>query len=330
MKILVTGGAGYIGCHAVRELLDAGHQVRVLDNLHMGRGIGLMPVAGRPNVEVQIGDIRDRAAVRRAVAGADKVVHLAAIVGEPACDRDENLARDVNIGGTRVVLEETIAAGVRHFHFMSTASSYGVQDERVLADEKTPTRPVSFYAESKLLMETEILDACDRTGGRTYCTIFRPSTVHGISTRMRFDLVVNVLTKNCFQKGQITIKGGDHWRPIFWVGDAGRAIRAVVEAGEERVRNQIFNCGNNTENYQIKSIGQMVARNFEDIAVHHQERGSDDRSYKVDFTKIEEVLGYRTSRTVDECVRDMKMALETGIIADPDDPRFYNHRYDQE
>lgn len=325
MKILVTGGAGYIGCHAVRELLDHGHEVTILDNLHMGKGIGLMPVCGRPNVRIIIGDIRNKNDVEKAVEGQDKVIHLAAIVGEPACDRNEKLAKEVNVDGSINVLSACKKFKVKHLHAMSTASSYGVQDDSVLATEETPTNPISFYAETKLSMEEKLLDAADKD---FYVTFFRPSTVHGISTRMRFDLIVNTMTKLCFTKGELNLFGLTLWRPIFWVGDAGRALRIIVEADPGIVRNKIYNCGNNSENYKIKEIGERVASHFDNVKINYDSSIKDARSYKVDFSKFERDTGFKVTRSVDQCVEDMKLALETGIISDPEDPRYYNHRYE--
>ena len=141
MKILVTGGGGYIGTHAVSELLHSGHHVSIIENNHVGGGIGLMPFIGKKNISIHIGDIRDYDFVKKVTYGIDKVVHLAAIVGEPACDRDEKLAEETNINGTLNILKACKTNNVKHLHFMSTASSYGVQNDQVIADESTPGTP---------------------------------------------------------------------------------------------------------------------------------------------------------------------------------------------
>ena len=326
MKILVTGGGGYIGTHTVRELLDSGHQVTVIDNNYVGGGIGLLQFIGRKNVDIVIGDIRNFDFINNLMIGHDKVVHLAAIVGEPACDKDENIAKEINVDGTLNVLKACLNNKVKHLHFMSTASSYGVQDDQIIADENTPVNPISFYAKTKLDMEEKLLNS---SNPNFYVTIFRPSTVHGVSARMRFDLIANTMTKNCYLDKKLNLFGLTLWRPIFWVGDAGRAINYVVNADQDIVKNKIYNCGNNSENYQIKKIGEIVASEFNDININYDSSFKDARSYKVDFSKFENELGFKVSRNLKECVKDMKICLENNIISDPNDYRFYNHRVDE-
>ena len=243
MKVLVTGAAGYIGTHTVRELLKSGHYVVMVDNNHVGKGIGFLEFIGNKNVKIEIGDIRDYNFIEKVSTNMDKIVHLAAIVGEPACDKNEKLAYEINVTGTKNIIKSCIKNNIKHLHFMSTASSYGVQDDETIANEETAVNPISFYAKTKLDMEQEILNA---TNKNFYATIFRPSTVHGLSTRMRFDLIVNTMSKHCFMDKKLSLFGLTLWRPIFWVGDAGRAINLVINSDKEIVENQIFNCGNNS------------------------------------------------------------------------------------
>jgi Nucleoside-diphosphate-sugar epimerases len=214
----------------------------MIDNNHVGNGVGFLEFIGNQNIKIKIGDIRDYSFIEKATENVDKVIHLAAIVGEPACDKDEKLAEQVNINGTLNVLKACKKNLIKHLHFMSTASSYGVQDDEIIANEQTAVNPISFYAKTKLDMEEAILND---TNSNFYCTIFRPSTVHGMSTRMRFDLIVNTMSKHCYLDKKLSLFGLTLWRPIFWVGDAGRAINLIVNSEEEIVKNQIYNCGNN-------------------------------------------------------------------------------------
>ena len=207
---------------------------------------------------------------------------------------------------------------------MSTASSYGVQDDSIIANENTPVNPISFYAKTKLDMEQAILNS---TSKNFYVTIFRPSTVHGMSTRMRFDLIVNTMSKHCFLDKKLSLFGLTLWRPIFWVGDAGRAINLVINSDEELVRNEIFNCGNNTENYQIKDIGEIVASQFNDVKITYDSSFRDARSYKVDFSKFENI-GFKISKSLEKCVQEIKFALENSIINQPSNKEYYNHLID--
>ena len=324
MKIAVTGAAGYIGTHTVRELLSSGHHIIMIDNNHVGNGIGFLEFIGNKNVTIKIGDIRDYNFIESVTVNIDKVVHLAAIVGEPACDKDEKLANDVNILGTLNVIKACKKNKVKHLHFMSTASSYGVQNDEIVANETTAVNPISFYAKTKLDMEEAILNATNKD---LYCTIFRPSTVHGMSTRMRFDLIVNTMSKHCFIDKKLSLFGLTLWRPIFWVGDAGRAINLIINTDEEIVKNQIYNCGNDSENYQIKNIGEIVASEFEDIEISYDSSFRDARSYKVDFSKFEKI-GFRITKDLRKCVKEIKFALSNKIIKDPSENTYYNHLID--
>ncbi len=324
MRIAVTGAAGYIGTHTVRELLKSDHEVIMIDNNHVGNGVGFLEFIGNQNIKIKIGDIRDYNFIEKATENVDKVVHLAAIVGEPACDKDEKLAEQVNVNGTLNVLKACKKNLIKHLHFMSTASSYGVQDDEIIANEQTAVNPISFYAKTKLDMEEAILN---NTNNNFYCTIFRPSTVHGMSTRMRFDLIVNTMSKHCYLDKKLSLFGLTLWRPIFWVGDAGRAINLIVNSEEEIVKNQIYNCGNNSENYQIKNIGEIVASEFEDVEISYDSSFRDARSYKVDFSKFEKI-GFKISKDLKKCVREIKFALSNGIIKDPSKNTYYNHLID--
>lgn len=207
---------------------------------------------------------------------------------------------------------------------MSTASSYGVQDDETVANEETAVNPISFYAKTKLDMEEEILNA---TNNNFYATIFRPSTVHGMSTRMRFDLIVNTMSKHCYMDKKLSLFGLTLWRPIFWVGDAGKAINLIINTDKEKVANQIFNCGNNSENYQIKEIGEIVASEYDQVEITYDSSFRDARSYKVDFSKFEKI-GFKVSKNLKECVKEIKFALENKIINDPLENKYYNHLID--
>ena len=256
-RVLVTGGAGYIGSWVTRFLLEAGLEVVVLDRLLFG-GESLEAVLGHPRFRFIKGDIRDDAKLADAIEGADRVVHLAALVGEAACKKDADETRDVNIGGTRNVAMAARDAGVKQLVFFSTASSYGVQDTSVLADEETALNPVSLYAESKIESEGFLREAFE--GRPTYYTVFRPSTVHGPSARMRFDLIVNHLTRDAFLDRKVEIYGGSLWRPLIWVGDAARGVAASLLADEDAVRNQVFNLGYTGGNLRKSQIRRSSAR----------------------------------------------------------------------
>jgi nucleoside-diphosphate-sugar epimerase len=226
MKVLVTGGAGYIGSTLVPLLLRQGHQVRVFDSLRYG-GRSMMGFWGHPRFEFLNGDLCDPRAVGEAVQGVEAVVHLAAIVGDPACAREPDLARQVNVNGSLFLLEKSMQAGVVRFVFASTCSNYGrMADPSQYADETWELRPLSLYAETKVAVEESVFDLsrADFTA-----TVLRFATVYGVSPRMRFDLTVNEFTLEMVAGRRLVVFGQDFWRPYVHVGDVAQAQIKVPE-----------------------------------------------------------------------------------------------------
>jgi len=227
---LITGGAGYVGALACRELLAAGRRVRVLDRLLHGQEAVAddLEAAG---VELIRGDVRDAAARETALQGVDEVVHLAAIVGDPACARDPETAAAVNIEGTRGIIDAAQQAGATRLVFASTCSNYGrVVDPTIPIDETGELRPVSLYAEQKVAMEQLLLG---HELGSLRPTCLRFATVYGVAPRMRFDLTVNEFTRDLWADRKLEVFGEQFWRPYVHVSDAARAIRTVLDAPNE-------------------------------------------------------------------------------------------------
>jgi nucleoside-diphosphate-sugar epimerase len=320
--VLITGGAGYIGSWVVQRLLGHGYKVVVFDTLLFGPR-PLQSFLGHPNYLFIKGDVRNSAEVDAAMKGVDYVAHLAAIVGEAACNKDSDAARSINMDGTANVARAAAKNDVRRLVFFSTCSSYGVQDTSVMADEQTPVNPVSLYAETKIDGEKLLwneLSHSDVAG-----TIFRPSTVHGSSPRMRFDLIVNHFVKDAFFNKQLGISGPDMWRPLMWVGDAGKAIELAFQADPEAIRNQVFNMGGLDGNSRKREIGEIIKKKYMpglDLEIHDSD--PDIRSYRVDFNKINKRLGFTLSKTLDEAIGDLFDLLNYGIIADPNDAMYRN------
>src|SRR5271165_3099362 len=228
MNILVTGGAGYIGSTLVPLLLAEGHGVRVLDTLLHG-GESLLGVWSHPAFEFMRGDLCDRTTVQSAVSGRDAVVHLAAVVGDPACSRQPDLARATNLDASLSLIEESQHAGVLRFIFASTCSNYGkMKDVDRYVDEESELSPVSLYAQTKVEVEMALLRSSRNNG---WCpTPLRFSTVYGVSPRMRFDLTVNEFTMEMLTKKHLKVFGEQFWRPYLHVCDAARAIHLVLSA----------------------------------------------------------------------------------------------------
>ncbi len=225
MKVAVTGGAGYVGALTVEELLAAGHEVRVLDVLLHDQEAVASELSER-GVEVLRGDVRDPEARAAALDGTDAVVHLAAIVGDPACAVDPELSHEVNVEGSRSLASDARAAGVERLVFASTCSNYGrMADPTVPISETGELRPVSLYAEQKVAIEREILGA---SVNGLAATCLRFATVYGVARRMRFDLTVNEFTRDLWAERPLEVFGETFWRPYIHVRDAARAIALVL------------------------------------------------------------------------------------------------------
>ena len=318
---LVTGGSGYIGALLVRELLETGHEVRVLDSLLHGQE-DIATEQEQSGVMVLRGDIRDGNARAKALAGADAVVHLAAIVGDPACARDPLLSDEVNVKATEGLVADASAAGVGRLVFASTCSNYGrMADPTVPITEEGTLAPVSLYAEQKVAMEKLILSASDN-GMKPTCLRF--ATVYGVGRRMRFDLTVNEFTRELWSDRKLEVFGEQFWRPYIHVRDAARAVLGVLGAPIEKVENNVFNAGRSGENYRKLDLVEEIKKQTDRVEVSYVQRDEDPRDYKVSFDKIRAELGFQTLMTVPDGIDEIIQALEAGRFGDPYDPRYKN------
>jgi nucleoside-diphosphate-sugar epimerase len=317
----VTGGAGYIGSIVVRRLLARGYRVRVLDRLLYGDG-ALRELRGNERLDLRVGDFRDRAVVMRAVAGVRAVIHLGAIVGDPACAIDEAFTVHTNLDATRTVAECAKRSGVRRLVFASTCSVYGASDRAL--EESSPLNPVSLYAHTKIAAERALRslhDACFAP------VVLRFATAYGHSPRPRFDLVVNLLTAKAVTEGEITIHGGEQWRPFVHVDDIARACILAMEASDEQVAGETFNVGADTQNHRLCELGTIIQRQVPLAEVVTNDRITDARNYYVRFAKIRDVLGFEPEHALAESIGEIKAALETGTIGNWQSRDFNNHRY---
>lgn len=324
MQVLVTGGAGYIGSIVSRLLLERGHRVRVFDSLlHSGDALlSLYPFDG---FEFVRGDVRDATALGGALDGADAVVHLAAIVGDPACKRDPELARDVNLDASLALVDLSVARGVERFVFASTCSNYG---KMVNADgyvnEQTELHPLSVYAETKVAVERNLLAENGR--GRPAPTVLRFATIFGLSPRPRFDLTVNEFTAELLTQRRLVIYGEQFWRPYVHVTDAARAVDLVLAAPASSVDRAVFNVGTTAENYRKRDLVELIRAELpdDDVEIEYVAQHDDPRDYRVSFEKFERAFGFRPSRTVRDGIREVLDAVSSGAVADPRDPRYRN------
>ncbi len=322
MKVLVTGGAGYIGSSLVPYLLAQNHQVRVLDSLMHG-GESLLGVWSNPGFQFMLGDIRESAKMADALNGVDAVVHLAAIVGDPACSRDAELSKSVNLDASLDLLQRCNREGVKRLIFASTCSNYGkMADPDKLLDEDSELRPVSLYAETKVAVEKEILRTVN--GGPLCPTLLRFATIFGVSPRMRFDLTVNEFTAELIRKKHLTVFGEQFWRPYVHVKDAARAIARVLESEESLVRGTVFNVGSTDQNFRKQDLVEMMRSHAPDAIVEYVHKKEDPRDYRVSFARIAQQLGFQISITVSQGIEEVARLIKSDVITDYEHKRYRN------
>ncbi|ODS41288.1 MAG: hypothetical protein A7315_02015 [Candidatus Altiarchaeales archaeon WOR_SM1_79] len=322
-KVLVIGGAGYLGSVLSRKLLQKGYKVRVLDNLTYGDD-GIRDLYNGDNFEFVKGDMRDISTVVDAIKGMDAVIHLAAIVGDPASALSPQKTIEVNYLATKLVAEVCKYHQINRFISASTCSVYGASftpDTR--SDENSPLNPVSLYAEMKIKSEEGLLEMVD---GNFAPTILRMATLYGLSPRMRFDLVVNLLTAKAIFDNKITIFGGSQWRPNLHVEDAAEAFIKCLDASIEKVRGEVFNVGSNEQNYRIAQIGEMIHDIIPNAKLETLEK-DDERNYNISFDKISKVLGFGAMRCIKDGVLEIKQVVERGEIKDYKKEKYSNYKF---
>ena len=308
MRVLVTGGAGYIGSVLVPVLLEAGHDVTVYDSLMFG-GESLLNVWHHPAFNFVKGDFREIVAF----GDVDAVVHLAALVGEPACERDEVETKIVNHEATVALAEATCKSGVKHFLFASTCSNYGKAGGE--ADESSPLVPLSTYAEMKIAAEQDLL-TMQSDGFRVL--VMRFATAYGLSPRMRFDTLLNEFCRDAVCKGWLDVRNPESWRPFVHVRDIARYVLLLLEY---EGCSGIYNVGGH--NLCKMDIAEECARET-GAAVEYSTGKTDPRDYRVSFAKLQNEFGVETLYTPERGIREVVTALRDSVFLDPLSSRYGN------
>ena len=328
--ILITGGAGYIGSLLTSELLRANYRVTVLDDLLFG-GESLIGFLPHPNFNFVKIDVTQPRAIRDNIHSEwpvpYAVVHLAAIVGFPACQAvGEQVAWRYNVEATKSVFEQAADLDVERCVFASTYSNYGLSPDGKPVTEESPLNPQSLYAETKIAAEEFLLSQKDAP---TAPLLFRFATLYGISPRTRFDLIVNQFVLEAFTKRELIIYQRGYSRSFVHVRDVIRGIIMGLEAPEEKIRGQVFNLGTPEGNYTKDEIVGLVLKRMPETVVDYKDLtfGGDMRDITVSFKKISEVLGFETTLSVDDGVREVLQVLKYGIIRNPTDERYRNAQF---
>lgn len=306
MKVLVTGHHGYIGSVLVPVLQKAGHEVHGLDSgLFSAHSLGPETV---PVPEMLI-DVRDVNAAD--LRGFDAVMHLAGISNDPLGDLNPDCTYEINHLASVRLARLAKEAGIPRFLFASSCSLYGAASEHEILDEAAPFRPVTPYAESKILVEQDVTKLADE---RFSPTFLRCATAYGASPRLRADLVVNNLTGHALLEGSVLLKSdGTPWRPLVHIADISAAYLAILEAPRKLVHNEAFNVGRSGENYRIREVAEIVRDNVPGSTLAYVDgAGPDKRCYRVDFRRIEKTLsGYRPRWTVESGVTELRNAYRS-------------------
>ncbi|MGK9367353.1 NAD-dependent epimerase/dehydratase family protein [Melioribacter sp. Ez-97] len=303
-NVLVVGGAGYVGGAITDLLLDSNYNVRVYDAL-------LYEDSFRKPVDFVYGDVRDADKLKPQLDWADAVVWLAAIVGDGACQLNPQLTKSINQDSVSWLADNYDGRII----FMSTCSVYGAQDKEL--DENSPTNPLSLYAETKLNAEKFLK--------HKNAMIFRLGTLFGVGdlySRIRLDLVVNILTVRAYVEGQINVFGGDQFRPLLHVKDVARAVVQNIETEHKG----IFNLAR--QNVRIMDLAYQVRMHFPDLIIEHTDMPfQDTRNYRVSAQKAKDTFGFKSVHSIDEGIEELKYLVETKRIKDLKSPRYSNQAY---
>jgi nucleoside-diphosphate-sugar epimerase len=317
-RILITGGAGYIGSVLAKKLLDYGYEVVILDAFFY-TDIGIIDISQHPQLRVVNGDIRDLHSLKLSLAGVDCVIHLAAIANDPSAELDVKVTRQINLEIYPVLLGEVVKSGARRFINLSSIGVYGINFNNNVTEDD-PLNPLTEYAVCKAKSEAIVQQ---HNSERLTTVSLRCGTVCGWSPRMRFDLSTNTLAAYAIINKKLTVWGGEQKRPQIHIDDITDFICKVLAISPEKIGGKIFNAaGNNTTVREIAETIKEVMNG--DLELRNGPPRSDERSYHVSSDKIGRELGFSMTKTVRDAVTDIMKAYQNGLWKDPDDSLYHN------
>lgn len=316
MKILITGGAGFVGSAITRHFLTFGWDVNVLDVLWFDQNVPNL-FKQCPGYSFLKGSISDEDSLKKSLEGVDYVIHAAAVVGDPASKKYPELTQKTNYEGSLNLIKHVSRSSAKGLVFLSTCSNYGIADG--IANEGTVLKPLSAYSETKVNVERHLMD---KTKDLDW-VICRLSTVYGASSRMRFDLTVNDFAAHGYIDKKLEVFLPLTFRPYIHVQDVAQTMFAVIN-NFAKVRKNVFNVGFNTENYQKIKIAEIVRSHLPDLNIITVSSGVDARDYQVDFSKLKNMLGVQRRWDVSLGVKEVLDLLRRGEIRDINEAKFYN------
>jgi nucleoside-diphosphate-sugar epimerase len=317
-RVLVTGGAGYVGAVLVPKLLDKSYHVKVLDLYIYGKDV-LSKVKKNPNLIEIKGDIRDKKLLEKEIPGIDAVIHLACISNDPSYELDPQLSKSINYDAFVPLVDISRKSKVKRFIYASSSSVYGIKEVPEVTED-LDLNPLTDYSKYKVKCEEVLLNSATDD---FIVTVIRPATVCGYSPRLRLDLTVNILTNHAINKGEITVFGGEQMRPNIHIEDMADLYVYLLELPNEKIHKKVFNAG--YENYKINEIAKKVQTVIGNQIQIKTVPIDDNRSYHVSSKKIKEELGFLPKHTIEEAVLHLKNAFDKGLIPNPmTDIRYYN------
>jgi nucleoside-diphosphate-sugar epimerase len=321
-SVCVTGGGGYVGAVLVPKLLNAGYNVKVLDLFIYGDHVLDCPLCKKPNLTIIKGDIRDLGAVKKALNECDAVIHLACISNDPSFELDPELGKSINYDAFKSLYDLSLDYGIRRFINVSSSSVYGVKSEPEVTEELSP-EPLTDYSRYKVMCEEYLMN---RLQADMTSVSIRPATVCGYSSRLRLDLIVNILTSHAVTNGRIRVFGGEQFRPNIHIKDITDLYLKMLDYRNEEIHGKVFNAG--YENFTVSHIARMIRGRLEvpgkpiDVI---KEESDDQRSYRISSKKIHEELGFAAKFTLLDAVDDLVAAFDHNWIIDPmSNPMYYN------
>ena len=323
-KVIVFGGGGYVGSVLIPKLLQTGIKVSVFDTFWYGKDVFSPAVSSNPNLTLIQDDIRNIPAVASALLGVTDVIHLACISNDPSFDLNPELGKSINLDCFMPLVVECKKAGVQRFIYASSSSVYGVKEEERVTEELI-LEPLTDYSKFKAACEFTLLELASPD---FVCTVLRPATVCGVSTRQRFDLSVNILTNHAINKGKITVFGGTQHRPNLHIQDMADSYIHVLQQPEKKVSSKIYNVGG--ENLSLDEIAEKV-KTITGVSDIVHEPTDDLRSYRVDSSKIAEDLGFYPTKSVDNAIEDLAKAFQGNLYSESlSSSRYFNIKRMQE
>ena len=327
MKVLITGGAGYIGSLLTGVLLQRGYKVIVVDDLLFG-GDSLLAYITHPDFSFHKANVTEKETVRAHFEDVDFVIHLAAIVGFPACQQvGPQFAWLYNFQATKNVYELAREHNVKRFVFASTYSNYGIAEGDAPVSEDSPLNPQSLYAETKIASEKYLLE--EGKSSSTIPVLFRFATLFGLSPRTRFDLIINQFVLEAIEKRHLIIYQKNYNRSFVHIRDIAKALTMALESDIAKVGNQVFNVGSSRGNYSKEELIGMITKYVPGITIEYKDLsfGGDMRDIKVSFDKIERVLGYKAEVSVEQGIQELANAIQSKFLFDPHSLRNRNAQF---